>query len=262
MRFAELEFTGVLPPTNLPADLKLALPTDSQLPVDQQHFLLYIPWDDFYLELVPSEFKAFFKFILPYLGARTTDVHTAICSSYLDDILAQFDRPVNRRVVAIALFLHDSGWSQLSEEEIAHSLGVTGLKLSAISLGPKERHAVEGEKIARQILATYQFEPPLTETEIELIAKGILYHDKPEEVAGADHPMPLEIQALVDLDHIWSFTYQNFWQDTVRKGVTPPEYLRNLEADLDAYFVTLGGKALAKRMLTERAAEVAMWKKL
>ena len=240
----------------IPADITLLEPTNSSLPEEQRHFLIYIPWDEKYLEKVPEEFREFLVAVLPFLRARTTDVHTAISMSNLDVLLAKFSEAVNRRVVALALILHDSGWSQMTEEEIAHSLGVTGLELTETALAPKEKHAIESEKIAREVLANYAFDLPLTNEEIELICKAVRYHDKPEVVAGAEVPMPIEVQLLVDLDHLWSFTHENFWQDTVRKGVEAAEYLKNLERDLDTYFVTEAGKQKARELLADRAAEV------
>jgi hypothetical protein len=162
----------------------------------------------------------------------------------------------NQRVVAIGLILHDSGWSQLTQDEIASSLGVTGLKLTPNAMGPKEKHAIESEKITRQILTEYVFNPSLTQQEIELICEAVLHHDKPEQVAGAQNPMPLEVKLLVDLDHIWSFTHHNFWQDTLRKGVDPRQYLLNLENDIESYFVTKQGKDLARKYLYQRRLEV------
>lgn len=259
MQFTEVSFPGVLPSTRLPIDINLALPNDSQLAQDQQHFLLYIPWNNKYLNFVPTEFRDFFQYILHFLQVRTTDVHTAISSSYLDNLVRRINKPINRRVVALALLLHDSGWSKLTEQEVANSLGVRGLKLSETAIGPKEKHAIEGEKIARKILQNYTFKPELSESEINLICKAILYHDKPEAVAGSEKPMPIEVQVLVDLDHLWSFTHENFWQDTVRKGVLPQEYLNNLENDLDSYFVTTEGKELARELLAQRTGEVSEW---
>ena len=260
MSLKEISFPDVLPTNYLPADIQLSLPENSQLPLDQQHFLLYIPWEEKYLELVPDEFKDFFTEVLPYLRARTTDVHTAISLSFLDGLINRFPTgSINRRVLALALILHDSGWSQLTEEEIANSLGVSGLKLTPGAMGPKEKHAAKSEEIARRILTTYKFEQELNQEEIDLICKAVLYHDKPQEVAGAEQPMALEVQLLVDLDHVWSFTHENFWQDTVRKGVDPRKYLQNLDSDLDDYFVTDEGKDLARDLLRQRAEEVAIW---
>jgi hypothetical protein len=55
--------------------------------------------------------------------------------------------------------------------------------------------------------------------------------------------------------------HENFWQDTVRKGVRPDEYLKNLENDLDGYFITDEGKQKARELLADRAAEVEHWEK-
>lgn len=243
----------------IPADIPLKLPEHSSLPQKDIHFLLYIPWDEQYLQFIPQEYKTFYINILNYLSARTTDVHTAVCMGYLDECIEQAEsqgHSVNRNVLAYALMLHDSGWSQLSEEEIAASLGVTGLALSDTAMGPKEKHAILGEQIARDILKRKQEQLKLRDEEIDTICRAILYHDKPAEVAGSEHEMPIEVQLLVDLDHLWSFTYLNFWQDTVRKGVAPAEYIKNLEKDLDYYFVTEIGKSKARTLLAQRSEEV------
>lgn len=258
MQFLSISFPGIIPPTLFPSNISLALPDDSSLPLDQQHYLLYIPWDDLFLSEVPEQYQAFFTAVLPNLHVRTTEVHTAVCLGYLKKLLAHFDEPINERVVALGLILHDSGWSKLSEEEIAMSLGVSGLQLTPEAIGPKEKHAVEGAKIARKILENYVFKLPLSKTEKELIINAVLYHDKPELVAEKDAEIPIEIKLVVDLDHIWSFTYHNFWQDTLRKKVAPAQYLENLEKDLDGYFVTDPGKELAQLLLNKRREEVTL----
>ncbi len=240
-------------------DIKLELPKNSKLPQKDMHFLYFIPWEEKYLQYVPAEFRSFFVEILPYLSARTTDVHTAQCLQYLDEYIekAALDGcVVNRNVLAYSLILHDSGWSQMNDEEIAASLGVTGLVLNDKAMGPKEKHAFLGAEIAKKILTLKQISLELSDNEINAISLAILYHDKPEEVAGANNPMPIETQLLVDLDHIWSFTYLNFWQDTLRKGVAPHDYWENLHHDLDAYFVTKIGKEKARELLAQRKSEI------
>lgn len=245
----------------IPANLELRLP-ESELPESLQHFLLEIPWSERYLDQVPVKYRSFFNYVLPLLHARTTDVHTAVCLGIMPELFQLLPSTdyskINQRVVAIGLILHDSGWSKLTQDEIASSLGVSGLKLTSNAMGPKEKHAIESEKIAREILAEYSFDPQLTQQEIELICQAVLYHDKPEQVAGAENPLPLEVKLLVDLDHIWSFTYHNFWQDTLRKGVDPRQYLSNLENDVESYFVTNQGKALARKYLSQRRKEIEL----
>ncbi len=248
----------------VPDDVILNLPTGIAIDKKDWHFLVSIPWEDKYFLSVPDDFKDFFKFVLPHLNVRTTNVHVATCLSYLDQLISEFpEENINRRVVALSLILHDIGWSKLSEQEIANSLGVSGLKLTDIAMAPKEKHAVEGERLARQILGDgdgdgeFGFEPKLSEQEKDLIFKSIRFHDKPEMVNDSgDRVMPIEVKLLVDLDHIWSFIHEDFWLDTIRKGISPSTYIENLSKDLDFYFVTNPGKELAKKLLNERRVEV------
>lgn len=236
-----------------PKDIKLLLP-QTDLPKDQQHFLLYVPWEEKYLQFIPAEFKSYFIDCLPQLSVRTTDVHVAFCFQYFNQLISDYEKHqhqnVNRRVLGLALILHDIGWNRLSQAEIAASLGITGLALNPKAIGPKEKHAIEGGIIARKKLNRWN----LPESEINLICQCVRWHDQPQKVASGS--MPTEVQLLVDLDHIWAFTRLNFWQDTKRKGVKPTDYLRNLSTDLDNFFVTSEGKTLAKELLREREKEV------
>lgn len=240
----------------IPSDIELALPKNLELKSENWHFLIEIPWNDKYLQHVPVEYLNFFQFVLPHLNVRTTDVHTAICLGFIPKFKMEFvNQPIDWHVVTLALILHDCGWSQLTQADIAQSLGVTGLTLTPGAKGPKIAHAEEGEKLARKILDQFTFDKPLSPAQTDLILKCVLYHDQPEKVAGSN--LPQEVQILVDLDHLWSFTHQNFWQDTVRKGVEPTTYIENLSKDLATYFVTNYGKKLATSMLEERAREIS-----
>lgn len=242
-----------------PDDVPLAFPKDTTLPAEDIHFLLYIPWHERYLRFVPEEYREFYVAVLPYLSARTTDVHIAVCMQYLTEFIGkaeQAGKTVNKNVLAYGLMLHDSGWSQMSQAEVAASLGVKGLILNEKAMEPKEKHAVLGAQIAKDILDGKSMQLGLSDEEIEAICKAILYHDKPTELAGSQNEMPIEVQLLVDLDHLWSFTHLNFWQDILRKNVSPQDYLANLKNDLDQYFVTEIGKDKAKELLAERKEEV------
>ncbi len=242
----------------IPVDLELRVPEHATLSPELLHFLIFIPWDDRLLSRITAPYRDFFRFVLPYLHTRTTDVHIATCFPFIDALIQATGAAVDERVIHLAFVLHDVGWSQMSEAEIAASLGVTGVALSAEAMGPKEKHAVVGKALAERLLGEYTFDPPLTEEQKAWIAQAVLYHDKPWELAqqGA---LPLEMKLVCDVDHLWSFTHENFWQDTVRKGVAPPVYLENLRHDLESYLVTEVGQAKARRLLEERAREVAEW---
>ena len=246
----------------IPTEVELVFPKEF-LPPDLIRCLVYIPWERDYLRFVPKRFRHFFEYVLPYLKPRTTDVHTAVCLSYVSNYTKKLEKEtgvkINKRIVTYGLILHDCGWSALNKKEIADSLAVKGLKIKGEAFGPKRKHADKGVKIAQKILNEYRFKPALTKEEKEVICKAVLWHDKTEEMKG--QKLPTEIKAVVDLDHLWSFTKLNFWQDTVRKNVSPQDYLRNLQHDLDSYFIFETGKELAYTLLKERKKEVSTLQK-
>jgi hypothetical protein len=242
----------------IPSDLHLEVPQATSVAPDVVHRLVCIPWEEAYMDLVDPEYRSLFRLVLPFLHVRTTDVHVATCLPFAKELIQANPGTVDERVVHIAFILHDSGWSQMSEQEIADSLGVEGLALSGAAVGPKARHAELGRDFARRILTEHPQEPPLTDAQEEMIYKAIFFHDKPEQLAAMGD-LPPSIEIVCDTDHLWSFTRQNFWQDTVRKGVTPADYLDNLGKDLDGYFVTGAGKSKARRMLHDRGVEAKAW---
>jgi hypothetical protein len=132
---------------------------------------------------------------------------------------------------------------------------VAGLALSGAAVNPKARHVELGVELARRALAEYKFTPPLTGGQKELIYQAILYHDRPQQLAAMADPPPSS-RLVCDVDHLWSFTHENFWQDTLRKGVDPRSYLENLENDLDGYFIGGAGKSKARQMLRQRRGQV------
>jgi len=243
----------------VPSDLELREPSESSLDAGRRHFAIYIPWADKYLANVPAAYQAFFQKALPYLHARTTDVHITQCLPFAHELIQATPQPTDERVIHVAFILHDSGWSQMTEAEVADSLGVKGLVLTGASVGPKEKHARLGRDIAEKVLNEFEFQPRLTDAQKNEIFQAILFHDKPWELAaGGD--IPINVKIVCDVDHLWSCTHENFWQDTLRKGVAPPVYLENLGNDLDGYFTTAQGKAKARQLLEARRVEVEEWR--
>ena len=242
----------------LPTGIILREPELTTLSEEQKHFLLYIPWDEKYLVSIPEKYRPYFLECLPFLGVRTTDVHVAVCFSFFERMISSFEKQtgllIDRDIVALAFILHDIGWSKLSEQELASSLGYKGLTLRPNALGPKEKHAIEGEKIAREKLQSWS----VGREKQDLICACVRWHDSPQKVSQ-NGSFPPEIKVLADLDHIWSFTKENYWQDPQRKGVVPGEYAANLEKDLESYFITDTGKETARSFLSERKKEVLLF---
>jgi hypothetical protein len=123
----------------IPADIRLQVPQETSIDPARLHYMIYIPWDDRYMELVDPAYRDFFREALPYLHVRTTDVHVATCLPFVKELLRLEPGLVDERVVHVAFILHDAGWSRMSEQEIAASLGVEGLALSGPALDPKRR---------------------------------------------------------------------------------------------------------------------------
>ena len=86
--FKHISFPSISLEGSIPNNIELKIPPNSALPHSEQHYLLYIPWHEKYRSLVPEEFQNFFSHVLPHLHFRTTDVHTAVCMSYLEDAIA------------------------------------------------------------------------------------------------------------------------------------------------------------------------------
>jgi hypothetical protein len=57
---------------SVPTDITLELPQESDLPLDQQHFLIYIPWEDRYVDQVDLEYRPFFEHVLHNLSSCTS----------------------------------------------------------------------------------------------------------------------------------------------------------------------------------------------
>lgn len=245
----------------IPADLELREPAETALDPERRHYVIYIPWNDKYLANVPAAYQPIFQKVLPYLHARTTDVHITQCLPFIRELVKATPQPTDERVIYVAFILHDSGWSQMTEAEIADSLGVKGLVLTGASVSPKEKHARLGRHVAERVLSEFAFDSPLTDAQKSAIYQAVLFHDKPWELAaGGD--IPIDVKLVCDVDHLWSFTHENFWQDTLRKAIDPAAYLENLGNDLDGYFTTPQGKAKARELWEARRAEVQEWRKL
>jgi len=242
----------------IPADIDLKFPNDSRLAREKQHFLGYIPWDKKYLKYVDKKYDNFFQTVLPFLNSRTTNVHTAMCIPFIKELIAKIGKPVDEEIVYPGFILHDCGWSQMSEAEIASSLGIKGLVLTGDSINPKEKHAILGKEIAKNILNNSVFSKILSENQKAMIYDAVLLHDNPEKINSSGE-VPLEIKIICDVDHLWSFTHENFWQDTIRKGANPEDYLKSLDNDLENYFITEEAREKAKLLLKQRAKEVLAW---
>jgi hypothetical protein len=246
---------------NIPADLRLEFYAGPALSPRQRQATAYIPWQASYLRHVPAAYQPLFEHIAPYLSKRTTNVHTALSLGQLPWLLDQSDSAVDSHLVHIAVTLHDIGWSKVSLEAIADSLSYSGLALSPRSRIPKEQHILIGVALAWDVLDNFNFtQGPLTEADKRHIAAIIRRHDYDAPWEQGRYPQVTDETAIVcDADRLWSYTFENFWQDTVRKGVAPEEYIATLTKSVSSYFLTPQAKARAHTLLAQRQYEVASY---
>src|SRR5258708_5525531 len=158
----------------VPDDVPLHFPireSDPQIALK----LVEIPWEEAYGQHIPEELRDYWNIAFKYLHVRTTDVHTAICLTIMDEFLRGFDQGFyDPLVVGVGLIFHDAGWSTLSDAEVAASLGVTGLVLSKGAMGPKEAHLEEGKKIVEEELRHFG---DLTNIQKQTIIEIVAFHD-------------------------------------------------------------------------------------
>jgi hypothetical protein len=245
--------TGML--ADMPDDIEVVVPRAATVSKAQQQVLTCIPWSDKYLHYILAEYRGFFRAVLPYLHKRTTDVHTALSVSLVPELIWGTPGNIDERIVYIATILHDSGWGQMSDQEIADSLSYSGLYAEA-ARAPKERHGTLGAELSRKILDEYHFTPELSAADKQYICDIVYYHDQMRLWPAEKGPEPIEYTLVVEADRLWSYTHDNFWLDTIRKNTPPRAYLRNLEAALDDYFLTDVGHDIARRLISERRVEV------
>ncbi len=123
------------------------------------------------------------------------------------------------------------------------------MELSEVADRVREGHATAGAKITEKLLNDFTFDPLLSDQEKQAIINAVLNHDDPKEG-------PIEEKLVADLDRLWSFTHENFWQDTIRKDVSPEQYLANLTKDSQSYFFTKAGLTIATVLLQDRGREI------
>lgn len=249
----------------VPANLDILIPKAHRIPAAEKHHLAYLPWQNSYLALVPAEYRAFFKFVLPHLHARTSNVHTALSVAQLPHLLARTKQTVNEHLVYLALILHDCGWSQVNQADLVKSFNYNGVSPTGPdSMQPKQKHLVYGEALAYKLLDSFDFKShTLTSHDIYTISEIIRRHDHDAawEHGKYGHISP-EVKIVCDADRLWSYTHENFWLDTIRKNVPADAYLELINNEINSYFFTPAGKARARELIAQRRPEVAAYKKI
>jgi hypothetical protein len=243
----------------VPTDVTISFPAAPGIPTSDLHYLAYIPWDNRYLRHIPERYRDFFEHVLPHLSARTSNVHTALSVAQVPYLLKGLSTAVDKDALYYALILHDCGWSEVSQEGLVASLSYGGVApTSSASLKPKQQHLIYGEALAYKLLDAYPFHPDGPDAADQYYITEIIRrhdHDAPWEKDKYGE-ISIEMKLMCDGDRLWSYTHENFWLDTVRKGIAPEIYIDNIEEAIDTYFFTEQGKDRARQLVAERRTEV------
>jgi HD superfamily phosphohydrolase YqeK len=246
----------------VPKDIKLTFPKADKININEQHYLAYIPWQERFLEHIPPSYREFYCSILPQLANRTSDVHTALSVAQIPVLLDAYPK-ANERIVYLATILHDIGWSEVSKQGLVDSLNYSGVLPTENAKHAKRQHLIFGEALAYKLLDDFDFDFDLTEDDAYYITEIIRRHDNDQKwEQGKYGDITLETKLVCDADRLWSYTHENFWQDTVRKGVEPAAYLETIHTAVPTYFFTPIGRSRAHALLRSRRDEVSAYQRL
>ena len=149
--------------------------------------------------------------------------------------------PGNPGVVIPATTLHDTGWSQLPEEErfLALQPDTDPDREKEIRL----KHQKEGVKITRRILKEVGYDEALTGQILEIISQ----HDT--RVGSFSK----EDAIVRDADKLWRFSEIGFQADLRRTGISSLELYNKLEKNIDKenFFFTESARVLARKAMKE-----------
>lgn len=167
----------------------LLRPTGNQLGRDVSGFVPAAA-DVIGVETLPPEHERIWALAAPYLRTRANDLHT-IYAYGLAKALVDLHPEADPEVVLPGILLHDTGWSQVPEDEVLEAIVPGGGRPDLVL-----RHEKEGARIAREILEQVGHDPARTERIVDIVDG----HDTRTEALHLD-------DALVkDADKLWRLT--------------------------------------------------------
>lgn len=182
-----------------------------------------------------ATYSLIWELALPYLSTRKNKTHTKIALGFAYRLLER--EKGDETIVIPGIILHDVGWKRVPEE----------VQLKAF--GPRATmpewnrvHEVEGAKIAAEILECVHYDKEKI-AQIREIVEG---HDSRKRALSLN-------DALVkDADKLWRYAKEGVQIGRERYNHTFDQYLDRLQSNLDKWFLTSTGKALANQEMENR----------
>ena len=193
----------------------------------------------FALEKIEPRFRKIFELAAPFLETRLNVPHTYIVYQYARLLLQE--EGGSREITLTACILHDVGWSCIPEDQQLRAFG-PGIK----DPESRRKHEVEGVTIARQILAQVGYDGSLVQKIVEIIDG----HDTTEEARS------LEDAITKDSDKLFRLSPFGFRIDSERFQMNPQSYRLYLLKNIEKWFLTQTGKALAAHEVHQRDLEI------
>jgi HD superfamily phosphodiesterase len=170
-----------------------------------------------------------------YLDTRHNKLHTDICLQFALRLLRK--EGGNPTIVVPAIILHDVGWKAVPEDSQIRGFGPN---MSDPDI--QRIHEVEGSKIARNILEELRYD----EDKISKICEIVLFHDSRKE------GMYLEDSIVKDADKLWRLSHVSMRIDPARYNMAISNYLDFLQKQIETWYLTSGGKKIARQELLQR----------
>ncbi|MBI9101764.1 MAG: HD domain-containing protein [Spirochaetales bacterium] len=197
------------------------------------------------LLLNDPRWESLIKLSLPYQDSRRDSGHAETVTSWAVVLMEEYkaiseDASVDKEVLLIAAFLHDIGWSQISEE--------ARLRLFDSDLSASEEdtlrlaHEKQGVELAGKLMGMVGYSKKL----IDSVCTLILGHDTREGF------LSVEDGILQDADKLWMVTDAGFSADLMRRGLSSSVWagiLRTRFLKDDIFYLPVSRKRALRRLL-------------
>lgn len=193
------------------------------------------------LVALPSEHAAVWERAVPYLRVRDNDGHT-IYAYGIARALVDLHPDADPDVVLPAVLLHDTGWSQVEEDEILAAIAPGGGRPDLVLV-----HEKEGARIAAEILGAVGWDAARTQRILDIIDG----HDSRREALFLDDAL------MKDADKLWRLTPHGV--DTVMNwfGLTREEAHRLIASRVHGHLLTDAGRTMARVLAAVASIDTA-----
>lgn len=181
---------------------------------------------------LPADHAEIWERAEPFLKVRDNDGHT-IYAYGIARALVDLHPDADPEVVLPAVLLHDTGWSQVAEDEILLAIAPGGGRPDLVLV-----HEKEGARIAADVLASVGWDAGRTE-QILAIIDG---HDSRREALSLDDAL------MKDADKLWRLTPHGV--DTVMNwfGLDREQAHRLIGSRVHDHLLTDAGRTMARAL--------------